>query len=192
MGKAISTAWQKNKDFKKPFTYVLEDITDEETGKVTERGQEVTLHRLDMPDIMKLGIANEVDFMTKAVMENPQTTEANNREIIANAMKMADNFGKMEIMVNKICIVGVIDPKLYEIPRDENARQAGLMYIDEVPWDDRMELFGVIFDSEGLTDFREEQEPGVGDVADVQDVQLPADDNLADVRPRDTEGVLSQ
>ena len=181
MGNAISTKWQANKDFKKPFDYHLEDSD-----------QTVTVHRLDMPDLLKLGIANEMDFMSKALMSNPQQDEAKAREAVADAAKQAGNFERMETMINKVCLAGVVDPQLYPVPEHENARQKGLMYIDEVPWDDRMELFSVIFETEGLSDFREEQEPGVGDVANVQDVQLPADGPVADVRPSESEGVLSQ
>jgi hypothetical protein len=45
-------------------------------------------------------------------------------------------------------------------------------------------LFAVIFESEGLSTFRSEQETSVGDVADVPSVQLPADRPLA-LRPED-------
>ncbi|AEL97941.1 tail assembly chaperone [Mycobacterium phage Patience] len=186
MAKQISTKWKKNKGFKKPFDYTLEDGS-----------QTVTIRRLDMPDLLKLGIANELDFMSKALMGNSVKDEARAKEIIAEATKEADNLARMETMINKVVVAGVIDPNIYPvpIPADENeiiVRNEEVMYVDEIPWDDRMELFGVIFESEGLSDFREEQEPGVGNVADVQTVQLPADGPMADVPSGDTERVLPQ
>ena len=54
---ALSTAWTAHKDFKKPFRHTLETS-----------GQTVLLQRLDMPDLLKLGIANEMDFMSKALI----------------------------------------------------------------------------------------------------------------------------
>ena len=194
MAKQVSKKWIKNKSFKKPFDYHLEDSD-----------QDVTVHRLDMPDLLKLGIANEMDFMSSALMSNPQADEAKAREAVADAAKKAGNFERMEIMINKVCMAGVIEPRLFPVPLksvsvdgvikevvDDEARSEELMYIDEVPWDDRMELFSVIFETEGLSDFREEQEPGVGNVEHVQDVQLPADGPVADVRPSEPERVLSE
>jgi hypothetical protein len=177
---AISTAWTAHKDFKKPFKYTIE------SSKTT-----VLLQRLDMPDLLKLGIAQEMDFMSKALLTNTGA-EQKPTAAVADAVKLADNFGKMETMIDKVVIRGCLKPKLYSVPEHENARQDGLMYIDQVPWDDRMELFSVIFETQGLSDFRPEQDAGVGNVADVQDVQLPANEPVADVRPSESQGLLLQ
>jgi len=177
---ALSTAWTAHKDFKRPFKYTLQDS-----------GQTVLLQRLDMPDLLKLGIANEMDFMSKALLTAPGG-DANPQSAVADAVKLADNFGKMETMINKVVHRGCLKPKTYLPPEHENARQDGLLYIDNIPWEDRMELFSVIFETQGLSDFREEQEPSVGNVANVQDVQLPANGPVADVRPSESERVLLQ
>ena len=186
----ISNSWSKAKDFKKPFFYACgkgKIEADQVENWKEEDGQIVLLHRLDMGDLLKLGIANEMDFMSKALMapegKTPET-EQSAKEAVSNAVRQADNYIKMERMINLVVSGGVIEPKLYEVPEHENARQAGLMYVDEVPWDDRMELFSVIFETEGLSTFREEQESGVGDVADVPVVSLPADGPV-DIRPDD-------
>jgi hypothetical protein len=176
---ALSPAWSKGNEYKKPFKYTLEAT-----------GQNVMIRRLDMGDLLKLGIAEELDFMTKALMSDKKPGE-NSAEAVGKAILQADNFSRMETMINTVCVAGIIKPKLQLPPRDEAARQAGQVYVDSVPFNDRMELFGVIFETEGLTDFREEQADGVGNVADVQDVQLPADGFVA-VRSEDTEGVLLQ
>jgi len=173
---AVSEAWQKGKEFKKPFDYTL-----------AGSGQTVLLHRVDMGDILKLGVADELDFMSKALIsaDVKPGEDQNAAEAVANVVKKSQNFAQMEKMINAVVSVGVIQPKLYEIPLHENARQAGLMYIDEIPWEDRMELFGVIFESEGLSTFREEQEAGVGNVEHVTSVQLPPDGPV-DIRPDDS------
>jgi len=182
---ALSPAWSKSKGFKKPFDHVC-----------SETGQKVRIRRLDMGDLLKLDIAEEMDFMSKAVMstetpaqEKPEAQTS--QEAVANAIKNSKNFSKMEKMINLVVAAGVIKPQLYAAPEHENARQAGLNYVDEVPWNDRMELFSVIFEMDGIATFREEEEPGVGDVADVPSVPLPAE-RPVDVRPSDTEGVLLQ
>ena len=180
MAKQVNTKWKKNKGFKKPFDYHLE-----------ESDQDLTLHRLDMPDLLKLGVSNEMDFMTKALMGS-SGDEQKAKDAVANAVLQGDNFTRMEVMINKICVAGIVDPVVLHAPLDEADRDENLFYVDEIPWDDRMELFSVIFESDGISDFREEQEPGVGDVANVQDVQLPADGPVADVPSGNPEGVLSQ
>lgn len=176
---ALSTTWEKSNEFKRPFDYTLK-----------ETGQVCLLRRMDMGDFLKLGIAEELDFMSKALMTDT-TQEANAQEAVSSAMMKSDNFNKMEKMINLVVQSGVIKPHLQPIPEHEAARQPGQVYVDSVPFNDRLELFSVIFDSEGLSTFREEQTDGVGNVADVPNVPLPADEPVA-VRSSDTQGVLLQ
>lgn len=190
----ISPKWEKAKTFKDPFHYVIGkgEISDEDAETYEGEAQLVQIVRLDMSDLLKLGMAEELDFMSKALIlpdKTPEDSETATQSLGA-AIKKAENFSKMEEMINKIVHRGVLNPHLYEIPEHENARQKGLYYIDIIPFDDRMELFSVIFETEGLSDFRQEQEVGVGDMADVPSVSLPADEPVAELRPSDSEGVL--
>lgn len=175
---ALSTIWSKAKEFKKPFDYVLENSK-----------QTVLLRRLDMGDLLKLGIAEEMDFMSKALITGDTKDEQSAQNAVADAVKQSANFSKMEKMINKVVLAGLVEPRLYVVPEHEAARQAGLTYVDEIPWEDRMELFSIIFETEGLSTFREEQEDGVGNVADVPIVQLPANGPV-DIRSDDSQGVL--
>ena len=176
---AVSAAWEKGRDFRQPFDYTLEGT-----------GQTVLVRHLDMGDLLKLGIAEELDFMTKSLMTDDKSEKA--QEAVASAILKADNFQRMEKMINLVCVAGVMKPQLYSLPEHENARQAGLIYVDSVPFNDRMELFSVIFETEGLTTFRQEQEDGMGDIQHVTDVPLPADDVAPDIRSDDSEGLLLQ
>lgn len=191
---AISAKWHAHKDYKKPFDYTLQSS-----------GQRLLLQRLEMPDLIKQGIANELDFLTKGLMTNDKPAQSG-KEAVSDVIAAADNFQKMEVMVNKVCTVGILKPQVYPVPtitRTENGktitedvpadkRQQGLFYVDNIPWPDREELFSVIFEAEGLSDFQQEQEHGVGNVADVQSVQLPANGPDAVVSPDNTQGVLPQ
>lgn len=176
---SLSTTWEKSNNFKQPFDYVLK-----------ESGQTCLIRRMDMGDFLKLGIAEELDFMSKALMTS-DTEDENAQQAVSSAMMKSTNFGKMEKMINLVVQAGVIKPSIQLVPEHETARQPGQIYIDAIPFNDRMELFSVIFDSEGLSTFREEQEDGVGNVADESIVSLPADEPVA-VRSGDTEGVLLQ
>jgi hypothetical protein len=176
---AVSETWAKSNDYKKPFDYTLESNPD----------QTCRVHRLDMGDLLKLGIAEELDFMSKALMTQDSPDDQKAKEAVASAITSAENFGRMEKMINSVVCAGVILPKLHLPPEHENARQPGLIYADSIPFSDRIELFSVIFESEGLSTFRKEQEDSVGNMADVTVVPLPSDESV-DVRPSDTQGIL--
>jgi hypothetical protein len=175
---ALSTAWENAGAYKQPFDYTVEGSK-----------QTVLLRRLDMGDLLKLGIAEELDFMSKALMEDNKSEKA--QEAVASAVMKGENFSRMETMVNSVVVAGVLKPKLQAIPEHAAARQPGQIYVDSVPFNDRIELFSVIFDSEGLSTFREEQEDGVGNVVDESSVSLPTDEPVA-VRSDNPEGVLLQ
>lgn len=185
----ISPKWEKNKDFKKPFYYIVGKgvIGDDQAETYDGEDQMVKVIRLDMADILKLGMADELDFMSKALMSaDAKPNDETAGKALENAIRKGGNFAKMEVMINKVIQRGIVEPRVFMIPEHEAARQRGLFYVDEIPFDDRMDLFSVIFESEGLSDFREEQEVSVGDVADVPSVQLPADGPVAELRPDDT------
>lgn len=177
---ALSTAWEKSNEFKRPFDYVL-----------TETKQTCLVRRMDMGDLLKLGVAEEMDFMSKALMSDEAATAKSGGEAVSAAMMKAQNFAKMEQMINAVVLEGVIKPKLQPVPAHDQARQPGQLYVDSIPFNDRVELFSVIFDSEGLSTFREEQADGVGNVANVTDVPLPPNEPVA-VRPDNPQGVLLQ
>jgi hypothetical protein len=186
----LSPKWESNKNFKDPFHYIVGkgQVTDEQAEAYDGDDQLVQIIRLDMADILKLGMAEELDFMSKALISSDKKAEDNDAsKALENAIKSASNFSKMEIMINKIVQRGIVNPKFYMPPEHENARQKGLNYIDTaVPFEDRMELFSVIFETEGLSDFRAEQETGVGNVEHESVVQLPADGPVAELRSNDT------
>ena len=179
---AVSDRWGASADFKLPFDYELE---------VSK--QLCQVRRLDMGDLIKLGIADELDFMSKAlVSDDEKKLDEKAQDAVSRAVLKADNYERMEKMINTVVQAGVVQPKLYLPPRDEAARQKGLVYVDHLPWNDRLELFSVIFETEGLSSFRGKQEDGVGNVEHVQDVPLPAEPPVSDVRSDDSEGVLLQ
>ena len=164
----VIPAWSKAADYKKPFKFKCPS------------GQMTLIHRLDMSDLLRLGVAEDMDFMAKALMASEKTAEESEKKpddpaaAATEVVLKAQNFEKLENTINLVVHAGMIKPKTWLVPRDENARQAGLLYIDAIPFEDRMVLFTKIFETEGLTTFRQEQEDGVGDVADEPSVPLPA------------------
>lgn len=175
---ALSPAWENSSSYKLPFDYTLENTQ-----------QTVFLRRLDMGDLLKLGIAEELDFMSKALMANDSKEKP--KEAVSSAVLRSENFQKMEKMIDAVVAAGVIKPKIQAPPLHDAARQPGQIYVDTIPFNDRLELFSVIFDSDGLSTFRDKQEDGVGNVADESGVPLPSDEPVA-VRSDNPEGLLLQ
>lgn len=145
---------------------------------VCPSGKLVLVKQVDMMDIMRLGLVDELDFMTKALSSKPAKEGEENKEEdgagFAASILKGDNFSKLENIIDQLIVVGVRAPKIYAKPRDDAARQKGLRYVDSIGFNDKMDLFSVIFDSDGLSTFREEPEPSVADVPNVTDVPLPA------------------
>lgn len=166
--KYAPTSWAKNKEFKEPFDYT------------TSSGQLILVQRLDMDDLLTLGLEDDLDFMSKAIVSedtDEKKVEAENESSISKALK-SGNLPKLTRIVNAVCLRGILAPKLHDIPVDVNARQKGLFYIDSVPFQERVELFSVIFDTEGLQTFREETPDDLGRVADESTVSLPAESDM--------------
>lgn len=165
---ALSDSWSRGREYKKPFDYVI-----------PSSNQKVKLKRLDMGDLLRLGVAEEMDFMTKALMTGDENKSGG--EAIASAVTKSGNFDRMESMINKVVLAGLLAPKPHQPPLDDNgladndAKKDGVLYVDEIPFQDRMDLFSVIFESDGLATFRNEQTASVGDVETVPSVSLPAD-----------------
>lgn len=174
----LSPAWAKSNEYKKPFDYYLEGS-----------GQTVLLKRIDMGDMFKLGIAEQMDFMTKSLMTDADTKETPKANV-TNAIMQSDNFDAMELMINKICLAGIIQPNVHPVPQklvkdekteeekyvdDPESKNPDVFYITDIPFQDRMELFTVIFDAEGLATFRSQQTVGMGNMENVPSVSLPAD-----------------
>ena len=160
--------WGKDNDSKKPFEFTVPS------------GKTVLVRRLDMTDILRLGMIEDLDFMAKALVTDDKkpadkTGPDEDTSVILKAIGNAQNFSKMENMINAIVVHGVVAPKLYAPPLLDAARPAGLRYVDSVDFTDRVAIFSVVFDSEGLSTFREESQPSVANLPDGDSVPLPAE-----------------
>lgn len=154
----------------------------------TASGKLVLIQRLGMTDILKLGLLDSLDFFTKSLSEDEKKQKAVTGQAGEKFTKaLLGNFGQMEDTINAVVQTGVLAPKLYPVPMlvttegdvttktvNDAARQAGLLYVDSVPFETRVELFGEIMDTEGLSDFREKSSPDLGDVPADESVQSPA------------------
>ena len=172
---AVSKSWQKKVEQSVPFDYTLEGS-----------GQTCLVRKVDMSDIMAFGLVDDMDFLAKEMAEISSKDTGETKK--ATRRKNSKN---MERIVNMIVQAAVIKPEIEMAPENDSDRIEGVIYVDSIPFTDRIELFSVVYDMDSLTGFREEQETSVGIVADVADVPLPADELLAG-GPNESAGVLSE
>ena len=141
----------------------------------TSSGQTCLIKRLGMMDILSMGLLDTLDFFSKSLSEDDKT-KASVSETDGTFLKLlTQNFDKMEVTINKVLLAGVVAPVVHDIPEIGRQRDENKVYVDQIPFQDRVELFSEILDSEGLSSFREKSEAGVGHVPDGEVVQTSAE-----------------
>ena len=140
-----------------------------------ESGDVILIKKLTMPDILRLGFLDKLDFFTKALSEDetkPALTDATQSPDFVK--KLLSNWDQMEDVIDKLLVVGVVAPVVVpNIPAPN--RKPGVVYVDTIPFNDKVELFGELMDTDGLTQFRDESETGVGHVSDGESVSDTAE-----------------
>ena len=153
----------KNKPSNEPFDFE------------TSSGQTVLIKRITVPDILRMGLLDTLDFFSKA-LSSDEKAEGETPTADSNfAKSLMKNFGKMEETVDAVLIAGVIMPVVLPVPPAGHARDDDAVYVDDVPFEDKVELFTVILDTEGLSTFRPEPANDLGHVPDVESVQASAE-----------------
>lgn len=173
------TSWGKTQSVSEPYEYE------------TDSGQLCLIKNISINEILRLGLIDNLDFFTASLSEDEKKPDSEG-ESQTFAQKLLKNFDKMEGTINKVLLAGVIAPPLTPVPNGPaSQRKEGLIYVDSIPFADRVELFGEILDSDGLSDFRKESQDDMGHVPAVQDVQLPAESTAGDTGGN-SESVLSE
>lgn len=158
---ATAKAWATPEEDGQPYDYELES------------GRLCLIKRIGMTEIFRLGLLDKLDFFSASLAEDDKPKKKSvGKEFLTELSK---NFGKMEESINAVLLIGVIAPVLAPVPTPnavgEIIRQEGVVYVDKVPFEDRVELFGEILDTEGLSDFREESKDDMGHVSADESLQ---------------------
>ena len=134
-------------------------------------GSKVLLKKISLENIFRLGLLDKLDFFTKSLAEDEKKKVNETGEMPANFLaSVSKNFDKMEDTIDTIILNSVVAPiVLPNIPKKD--RKSGAIYLDTIPFMDKMDIFGEVLDTEGLSDFRQESENGVGHVSDDESVQ---------------------
>lgn len=140
-------------------------------------GQTCLVKKLDVPDIIRMGLLEQLDTFTPQLIAEPGG-EAKPSNDIDFLKKLADpeKFDKFEASLDKAVVASVVVPKVYEVPPSPAERVEDHLYVDEIDFFDKMAIFTAVFDGmSNMSDFREEQAPGVAPVEDVQESGSPTE-----------------
>lgn len=169
MDKYAPTSWGEESETGEPFDYK------------TASGQLCLIRKIGMEEILRLGLFDKVDFFSKSLTEDEKKAKAaadkaKQDDGASFAKTVMSNFDQLDETVNKVLVHGVIAPVLTPAPEngihDPEWKKKGIVYVDKIRFEDRIELFDQILDMDGLSSFREESSDGVGTV--------PSDETLQD------------
>ena len=155
--KYAPTSWGQKKKVEEAFEYK------------TPSGQLCLIRRIGMDEVLEAGLFNDVDFFIKAMAEGENKKPAEPKDGDESmAVTILKNFSQLRETINKVLLRGVIAPVLHPVPNPPAEKNDDLIYVDDVEFEDAMDLFSEILDTEGLSTFREESETGVGNVPNEQ------------------------
>lgn len=148
-------------------------------------GQQCLVQFIEMEDVIALGVVNQLDTFTGGMLSQAldpnakkpkKTSKKNDAKKWLEALKDKEKFDNLMFAVDKIIMKAVIAPKIHPEPvADESgivpAKIKGQAYIDQVKFNDKMEIFSLVFNNLGdMSSFHGGQTSGVGDVAAVEGI----------------------
>lgn len=144
-------------------------------------GQRCLVQLLEMEDVIALGVVDQLDTFTGGMLsaalsgetpkkETKKGKKKNDAEKWMDALKDNAKFLKLMDAVEKIIMRAVIKPTIHPTPvadKEGNVPEKvpGQAYIDQINFNDKMEIFGVVFNNLGdMSSFHDGPTSGVGDV----------------------------
>lgn len=147
-------------------------------------GQTCLVKKLGMEKIVELGLMNDLDSFTGSILPDKKTSskktakqkEQEEEDTFLSALKDKERFGKMMSTVDKVVRACVIMPQVNAVPEKGFERLDGVVYVDNIDFNDKLTIFGKVFDGlGGMEPFRKGQEPAVGAVAESPGASLQAE-----------------
>lgn len=163
-------------------------------GKTSEdlvcpSGQVCLVRQVDIVDLLKEGILNQVDFLTSIVanehipagsvppQQKPEGLDDKAIKVLMDNPEKMTDFG---VVIDKVVVYTILKPKLHLPPRDadgkidDSKKVEGLVYTDSVNLTDKTFIFNHAFgNSDALKSVREESIEPVGDVESSEVVPEP-------------------
>lgn len=129
-------------------------------------GQLCLARKLQMEDIVQLGIIDEMDMFTDFAATMGQAVEDSKSDQAAlDLVKDKERFAKITEIVDKVVSTVVVEPPLVRpIKKDKKGREIplptaefedGVVYTSFVDFGDKMHIFGLVFGGDTIDQFRE-------------------------------------
>lgn len=130
-------------------------------------GQLCLARKLQMEDIVRLGIIDQMDMFSEfaATMGDAAEASASNEDTGLSLMKDKERFSAIVDIVDKVVSEVVIEPRIArpvrkdkkgrEFPLDPSEFEDGVIYTSYVDFNDKMHIFGSVFSGETIDQFRE-------------------------------------
>lgn len=151
-------------------------------------GQTCRLKKLSMETIAEMGLMDDLDTFTGAVLPTPPskkakgkgakvlTEEEQNGEVMKSMLKNKEAFLKMLATVNRVVIGCVLEPQVLPEPAAGEDRDEELVYIDDIDFEDKMLIFAEVFDGMSkFESFRARQSDVMGTMAEVTSAAVPSE-----------------
>lgn len=127
-------------------------------------GQLCLARKLQMEDIVRLGIIDEMDMFTEFAATMGEVDGENGDDAAMEVVKDKERFSKVVEIVDKVVAEVVVEPKLQrpikknkrgaETPLPESEYEEGVIYTSFVDFNDRMHIFSSVFTGETIDQFR--------------------------------------
>lgn len=139
-------------------------------------GQLCLARKLQMEDIVQLGIIDEMDMFTEFAADMTAAaggakSDEDQSEAALGLMKDKERFAKVVEIVDKVVSTTVVEPRIErpvtkdrkgrEIPLDPSDFEDDVVYTSYVDFNDKMHIFGTVFSGETIDQFREGPEETV-------------------------------
>jgi len=148
-------------------------------------GGKVQARKVSMEDVIEMGLIDNLDFFGSIAGKGKGAKKKQLQIAQGETAITPDQIKKMMGIVNKVILKGVLQPAIHPVPENDGERKDGLVYVDHIPYDDRLEIFQKVFlddlGGEEFAQFRDESVKVVGALAEKSEVQRPSKPTTRDV-----------
>ncbi|QXO13679.1 tail assembly chaperone [Gordonia phage DumpTruck] len=127
-------------------------------------GQVCQARKLEMEDIIRLGLINDLDTFTTLYGDEDEIKQTSDIDFIKKISE-GDGFGRLLNTLNLVTIECVVQPQVWPVPDQKKERKSNRVYIDAIKFEDKMFIFSKVFTGmSAMADFREEPGDDLGAV----------------------------
>jgi len=146
------------------------------------------VRRIEPLDLLSDEFLGSIDMLGGAVLEQikrvqsplgpvqPGVEAAAEQERINKIFAAMSNPDNLPAMIDRVVMRVVVEPRLQPIPSEGNGRSEGDIYIDQVPFEDKMFIFNHAMGAmSALNSFRPQADATVGNVEPLAGISHPTE-----------------